>query len=333
MSLELEERSAAEIAEALNRQFGWPVSGMLPIDKGWLNVKWKAVTDQGPVFVKCYHPERYRLHTRPERKNAIERTLGLQHELSRAGIACPEVYRCGVGPFLQEAPSGLYYTVQEWTDGYTAEAGELNAAQMDGLGITTGRMHRWLQSVPPLDKPAWRPDKAGYLKEWQGSWEKADQAGDETVLEWLSRSQAVVESLDFGQFDSCRTGWLHWDLWVDNIVLQEQYVAGIVDFDRMTMAYPDLDAARAILSGCLRKGQLQMDTARAFMNGYRTYVEMPEGTLSCAVRMLYLIESLWWLRTEVRLESGLRGLLARFIEEMHWIEDHWESLSDILGSL
>jgi len=46
--------------------------------------------------------------------------------------------------------------------------------------------------------------------------------------------------------------------------------------------------------------------------------------------MLYLIESIWWLRTEVRAESNLRGLLGRFIEEMRWIEDHWGTLQDQL---
>lgn len=110
-------------------------------------------------------------------------------------------------------------------------------------------------------------------------------------------------------------------------------VAGIVDFDRMTMAYPEIDVARAVLSGALRDGQIRMETARAFMDGYREHSEPPRGMLTRAIRMLYLIESIWWLRTEVRAESGLRGLLTRFVEEMHWIEDHWTMLPDLLDSV
>jgi len=49
--------------------------------------------------------------------------------------------------------------------------------------------------------------------------------------------------------------------------------------------------------------------------------------------MLYLIESIWWLRTEVRTESELRGLLNRFVEEMHWIEDNWATLPDQMDTL
>lgn len=323
------ERWAAEIAVHLKERFGLSVKEVHLIDKGWLNVKWKMVTDHGLLFVKYYHPERYKLNTRPERRSAIEKTLQLQHGLSAAGIPCPKVYLYKE-QFIQETPTGLFYTVLDWLDGHTAQAGCLNAAQMYELGVATGRMHKWLRAVPPLDEPAWKPDKDTYLREWQGNWEKALETGDKTVMEWLRRSKDIVKSMDFRMFDSCPTGWLHWDLWVDNILLHGQGLAGIVDFDRMTMAYPEIDVARAVLSGALRDGQMQMETARAFMEGYREHSEVTQGMLTRAMRMLYLIESIWWLRTEVRAESELRGLLGRFVEEMHWIEDNWAALPEQL---
>jgi len=326
------EMKAEEIAVHLKDRFGLTVREAVAIDKGWLNVKWKMVTDHERLFVKYYHPERYKLHMHAERRNAIEKSLQLQHGMSIVGIPCPRVYLYN-GQFIQETPSGLLYTVLDWVDGHTAQAGCLNDTQMFELGVAVGRMHKWLRSVPPLDKPAWKPDRGVYLQEWQVNWNKAQETGDKIAMEWLRRSQAIVESLDFRIFESSPTGWLHWDLWVDNILLQGQGLAGIVDFDRMTMAYQEIDVARAVLSGALLDGQIRMETVRAFMGGYRKHSEMPQGTLSRAIRMLYLIESIWWLRTEVRAESELRGLLGRFVQEMHWIEDHWATLSDQLDML
>jgi homoserine kinase type II len=69
---------------------------------------------------------------------------------------------------------------------------------------------------------------------------------------------------------------------------------------------------------------------KSYAEGYREHSELPQDTLVRAMIMLYLIESIWWLRTEVRAESNLRGLLGRFIEEMRWIEDHWGTLQDQL---
>lgn len=323
---------ATEIADQLKRQFGLSVSQAKPIDKGWLNVKWKMVTDQGPVFVKFYHPERYKLHLHPERKIAIQRTLELQRGLSLSGVRCPSVYSYN-NHYLQETTAGLHYAVLDWVEGHTSPAGCLNEAQMHELGQHTGKMHKWLRSVQRLDKPAWQPDKEGYVSEWQSNWHKAREAGDEIVLEWLGRSRQLVESLDYRIFDVCPIGWLHWDLWVDNIVVNDQGLAGIVDFDRMTMAYPEIDVARALLSGALLAGKLRIGAVQAFLEGYREHVDSPQGVLARSMSMLYLIESIWWLRTEVRAESGLRELLGRFIEEMHWIEQNWETLREQLDDI
>lgn len=117
---------AAEIAEHLKDRFGISVREVVLVEQGWLNVKWKMVTDSGALFVKYYHPERYKVHTHPDRRNAIEKTLQLQHRLSLSGIPCPEVHVYNE-QFLQETPHGLYYTAQEWVEGYTAQAGGMSA--------------------------------------------------------------------------------------------------------------------------------------------------------------------------------------------------------------
>jgi homoserine kinase type II len=72
-------------------------------------------------------------------------------------------------------------------------------------------------------------------------------------------------------------------------------LAGIVDFDRLTMAYQEIDVARAVLSGSLRDGHMRIETPRAFMDGTVKHLEVPRGmiTLAWAIGMLYLIESIW----------------------------------------
>lgn len=323
------ERAAQEIAAQLESRFGLSVTGAMPIEKGWLNVKWKLETDRGPLFVKHYHPDRYKLHASPRRRSELERNLGLQHRMSEAGLPCPGVYGFA-GNYIQETPSGLHYTVLDWVEGRTAEAGCLNAAQMFALGEATGRMHEWLRTEGPPGRLAWKPDKDAYRLEWERNWKHAEDAQDVTVMAWLERSKAVVASLDFGIFDACRTGWLHWDLWVDNLVLRERGLAGIVDFDRMAVAYPEMDIARVVLSGTLRDGQLRSSEARAYFEGLRGRTEAPKGILARSLRLLYLFESSWWLRTEVRRDRELQGMLARFVEEMHWIEARWDALSEQL---
>lgn len=320
---------AEEISAHLKERFGLMVLEAFPIDKGWINVKWRMVTDDGLRFVKFYHPDRYKLHLRPERRSAMENTLQLQRGLHSNGVPSPQVYLYH-GEALQQTRSGLIYTLQGWTDGATLEAGTFSCAQMADLGEAAGRMHRWLARVPPADKLAWQPDKAAYLEEWKNNWQKATEADDQTVLGWLDRSRARVAAMDFSLFENSPTGWLHWDLWSDNLLFRDRRLAAIVDYDRMAMAYPEIDVARAILSGALQRGELRSDAVQAFMEGYRAHHPAPPGMVSRAIRMLYLIESIWWLRADVRQESELRGLLRRFIEEIQWIEEHMDELAEML---
>lgn len=106
--IEEKKQQTEEIAEHLKQQFNISVYDAVPIDKGWLNVKWRMETERGPIFVKFYHPSRYKLHLRPERKAAIHRTLKLQHRLSLSGVKCPRVYHRHE-QYLHETPDGLHY--------------------------------------------------------------------------------------------------------------------------------------------------------------------------------------------------------------------------------
>jgi len=210
----------------------------------------------------------------------------------------------------------------------------MSVSQMYELGAATGRMHTWLrEAAPPPGEPGWKPDRDAYLREWTRNRENADAKQDDIVLGWLSRSRTVAESIDVRMFNESPVGWLHWDLWVDNLLVRGDRLAGIVDFDRMTVAYPEIDVARAVLSGALADGRLRTDAAKAFMEGYREQAEAPRGMLARSVKMVYLIESIWWYRTEVRRDSELRGLLGRFLDEMHWVEDHWNELPEMLDEM
>ncbi|MBD2847663.1 phosphotransferase [Paenibacillus sp. IB182496] len=318
----------------IRTRFGRVVTDVRVLPQGWLNVKWRMDSAEGPMFVKSYHPERYKLHAKPDRRRAIARTLELQHGLHAAGVPCPGVYRHREA-YLHETPCGMIYNAMDWTEGQSVVAGSMSEAQCRSLGAATGRMHRWLRSRALPNKPVWTPDPSAYWLGWTANREAAERAGDELALQWIERSGRIVSSLDFACFEDCPSGWLHWDLWADNLLVDGDRLSGIVDFDRMAAAYPEIDVARALLSVGLQDGGLRANAARAFLAAYRATAgpDAPRLVVSRALRLLYVIESLWWLRTEVRREGELRSLLRRFVDELHWIEDNWEAIPDQVDGL
>lgn len=317
-----------EIAADIQKSYGRRVTDAQRLNKGWLNVKWRLMTDQGLAFVKFYHPDRYKLHV-PAKREKIEKTLYLQQRLHESGLSCPEVYASMEGMFVQETPTGHHYAIMDWVEGNVPIPGCMSPSHMYDLGKTTGHMHRLLQDVP-LGKQAWKPDQTACLKELQANLEQAIQCNNLPLIVMLEKAIKNVQALDFDIFSESSIGWLHWDLWADNLLICADGVAGIVDFDRMDVAYPDIDIARAVLSGAWEMDGIHVDTAQAFLDGYRERAAAPKGILVRAVQMLYLIESVWWLRTEIYEETGVP---ARFLQEMEWITEHWDRIPDLIGHL
>jgi homoserine kinase type II len=321
------EQVLEEIEADIKADFGMRVIDSQLLDKGWLNVKWHITTDHGPIFVKFYHPNRYKLDL-PEKRKKIERTLHLQQWLHKSGLSCPAVYSFE-GQFIQETATGNRYAVMDWVEGNVHMPGCISTSHMFDLGRTTGRMHRLLREIQ-LDIPAWRPDQAACLIELENNLAQAKKEDNRIIMELLVQAIVHVQSIDFELLSDSPVGWLHWDLWVDNLLFNDRGVAGIVDFDRMAVAYPEIDVARAVLSGAWSDGRFRMEAIQAFMDGYREYVDAPKGMLLRAIKMLYLIESIWWLRTEVHNESGMP---VRFLQEIEWLTNHWVTLSDMLLTL
>jgi homoserine kinase type II len=317
-----------EIVGDIQEKLGRRVTEANRIHKGWLNVKWRLTTDQGPVFVKFYHPDRYKLHL-PEKRKKIEMTLNLQQRLYASGLSCPEVYASSQGVFLQETPAGHHYAIMDWLEGNVPVPGSMSHTHMYDLGKTTGHMHQLLQDVP-LAKQAWKPDQTSCLKELHANLEEATQSNNLPLIALLEKAMKNVQALDFEVFSECLVGWLHWDLWADNLLLCADGIATIVDFDRMDVAYPAIDIARAVLSGAWERDGIRVDRVHAFLQGYREHAVAPRGILLRAVQMLYLIESIWWLRTEIYEETGVP---ARFLQEMEWLTEQWYRLPDLIGQL
>jgi homoserine kinase type II len=324
MSGEENNRVLEEILANIKATFGIRVIDAHLLDKGWLNVKWRLTTDRGPLFVKFYHPNRYKLDV-PEKRKKIEQTLVLQQWLHNSDVPCPEVYSFE-GQFIQETATGNRYAMMDWVRGDVPKPGCISDSHMYQLGQTTGRMHQLLRGVQ-LDITAWRPDQSACLLDLQNNMEQAKKEENRPVMEILERAIVNVQSLDFEMFSDSPVGWLHWDLWVDNLLMSEQRVAGIVDFDRMAVAYPELDIARAILSGAWGDERIRIDAVQAFMDGYREHSTAPKGILLRAIKMLYLIESVWWFRTEIYNDTGVP---TRFLQEMEWLTKQWDNLSDML---
>lgn len=315
----------SEIIKDLKVKFGFDTYEAEINHFGYANLKWRINTDSGVFFIKQYNSDRYS----DELLRSVEVALGFQGNLNKAGIPCPTIFSHG-GNHIQRTQSGERYIITEFCQGQMINPGEVNTNQMYHLGQVTGRLHQWLNMNAPQSLPLhWKPDtKSEMLKRWSLNWHDAQKSGSTKYIAALEVQRKIADEMDLEMFDFCEEGWVHWDLFVDNILFHSDKVSAILDFDRMHYIYPEFDISRAILSGAIHNDSINIESTKAFITGYRESIPISGSKLIRSIKLTWWKEASW-----LHIKSEEHRTLKRFVEELIWVSNNWSSLEEIFHDL
>lgn len=323
-----EEMVLNDLINTCNRYFGFKIFDATPIKRGWLNLKWKITTDTGVYLIKQYNKERYKKYNHDELLIAFSQ----QMQLHNRGIPCAKLYS-HKGEFLIKSDKGELFMLMEFCNGNVIPPGKLNVHQMFDLGRATGNMHHLLnngkQKVTrgPEYNPSSREQR---LIHWESAWNHANNTGKFNLLSIFEAQYRLTETINLENFNLSKTGWAHRDLWVDNLLFEEKNISAILDFDRMKYDYPQLDVARAVISGALDDNNLDYSLVKAFKEGYSEQHLLENGSIINALKMLWFMESTWWIDSTMDQHSGPP---ERFAQEMIWLSENQKELESMIGDL
>lgn len=335
MQLTSEDQLVAEIAVWLKKHLSAKMLSAKRVRRGLMNEKWIIETNMGRLFVKTYHPGRYRMHD-PEFRNKIENALQLQLLFYQSGGPCPEPLSLE-GRCIHILPCGRYMTVMTYCPGTMVPVGMIGEFRMHALGRAIADMHAaWdsaaalrLGAAVPQEEPLWRLSREEMNRTWEENWDAATDSS-ERVRSALQLQKAIIDSLGDDDFSPLAAGWTHLDLWADNLLFEGDALTAIVDFDRVRYSFPALDLGRAVLSGALNKSGLHKDALIAFAEGYRSVRQLPTGSLLRAIKYVWCVESFWWILPSF---ESFSVAPARFVEEMIDTAKQWEQLDTLFGDI
>lgn len=312
-----------EILAYLKNYFGMDLKESQPVNRGYRNYKWILSTKDGArYFAKHYHPARFTVTKLEE----VKKTLYIQDQLNQQGITCPKPYSKD-GEYIHETPLGIHFVLMEHSDGMLVEPGKINHDQVYHLGKMIGHMHYILSQLPEgnLD---WKPNQVEMFNKWSQQWELVQNDSSQKAIYALEKQRIIIDSLHLENFENCKQGYAHWDLWVDNLLFYPNKVAAILDFDRMRFVFPELDIARVILSGTYSvESGMDWDAIRLFLKGYRKFLPFSAQQLARAFRLSWCQESVWWFTHDIEVRDANP---KRFFEEMLWITENWNCLNDMI---
>lgn len=317
------EKVQREITDYLKSYIGIKVKESQPVKRGYQNLKWIVTTTDGSrFFVKQYHHARFTVAKLEE----VKKTLQIQDQLNQQGVICPKPYQKD-REFIHETPSGIHFVIMEHSEGDLADPGTINHDQIYNLGKVIGHMHYILLQLPK-GKIVWKPNHEEMVNKWSQQWQLAQNNSSQKVIEVLEKQRIIINSLHLEEFESCKEGYAHWDLWVDNLLFYPDKVASILDFDRMRFVFPELDIARVILSSVYSiKDGMDWNAIDLFLKGYRELLPFSAKELARAFRLSWIQESVWWFTHDIENRDPNP---KRFFEEMLWITENWYSLHEMV---
>lgn len=316
-----------EIIETLERMFSIRVFDYLEINKGLLNLKWKITTNKGTLFIKQFNEDRYPI-SNEKRSNRLNSALLIQKRLSEEGIRCPYILTFN-GDVILNTKQNIRFIITEYRDGKLIGAGKINCYQFHDLGIELGKIHSFINNqIDEKAIPRWiMPSKEQLLAEWNENWILTNGSNSSDINNFLKLQKEILENIDINIFKDSKPGWAHSDLWCDNVLLYTDSLSAIIDFDRFQYIYPELDISRAILSFALDNNCLRLDVVNAFIKGYNQYGNITIDETIRSLKLLYCLESFWWLNSNC---FNGEGPPRRFAEEMVWLTKNWTNLEKIL---
>lgn len=316
-----------ELRQTCETTFDFQVLLASPIVRGWLNRKWELETSKGKFLLKSYHPDRFRLYNEQD----LVRALRWQSDLQKLGLPCPQILMDRGEP-IHRSPSGHRFVLMTFSDGNRLIPGRATEREMYSLGRATGRMHRLLDfQAGPATRPQFSiPAKADRISHWRKLDAAIRKNGKEEILPFVEQQWKATEGIRISEFYGAEVGWAHRDLWADNILVSDGQLAAILDFDRLNSDYLELDVARAILSGALDGDDLNARTLNAFLDGYRSERVFPQGRILRALRLLWYMESSWWITQDMDKHTVPP---QRFAHEMDWMARHLDALPSLVGML
>jgi homoserine kinase type II len=317
-----------DIIETCQGIYGMEVLETDPIYRGWLNLKWRIKTNKGNYLIKQFNKERFRKYS----EEVLHFAYTQQEKLYRHDIPCPKLFPID-DQYMLQSGYGERFMVMEFCEGSIVQPGTANELKMYHLGKATGKMHRVLNdgSISKKKKPEFiAPVVEERINYWLSVNKKAQRKGKQSIIPIIDRQIQLTKSIKLEDFTLQDTGWAHRDLFMDNILFQENEVSAILDFDRLKYDYPQLDVARAVISGCLSDNSLNVSAATAFMEGYKEEREVGSGYLKKALSLLWYMESTWWIEADM---DEFKGPPVRFTAEMVWLGENLLELEGLINDM
>jgi Ser/Thr protein kinase RdoA (MazF antagonist) len=288
------------------------------------NENYRAMTDDGPRFVRFHRPNRSLSRLRREHRAIVW--------ADQQGIPVALPLRSRDGDTVNEV-RGRLVAVFRWIAGRPANRGRVSIAQAAAIGDMHGRLHKVLARYEDNDLPwfwsTWEQntiESAEKLTQYVQRLPSLDlNPDDQTIIRACLETQIehlrVVQPMKAPLFDSPWVQPVHGDYHERNVLFNEtDQLVGVVDWDMVTHMPRAFEVVRCLTFAAL----LSPSLLDAYMAAYRVHSRLTAEECSDAVELWwqYNLRDTWLAKTRLdEQDAAVQPFFAEHLEFMAQCSD------------
>ena len=318
-----------KIISEIEKKYGIDIKTFKLLSGGWINQKFLIKDEKNKEYVfKELSLEKFPI----DYFDTLCETVNIQNELYKEKIKVPEVIMNKNDKCITKI-GNKHYFMQDFLKGKTKEFNNLTLSEIKDIGKTLGLIHKALQvkDKSHFNKELLKYKTISILNEELKS--RKNQITDDTPYEYieeLTHHQKIINDLAESKFlENKTTQLIHGDFTPDNIILSNNKVLGVIDFELVRINSPLQDIGRIVMSTCFYNNEFDSTKLNSFIKGYSSVTPIDENTIVDSIKMVWANEVNIWIQ-ERYFKNYNPAKVEKFIEEIKWISANWYNLKEIM---
>lgn len=319
--------------DELKKNYNIDFKSMISLTGGWLNEKFVVTSTIEKKYVLK------ELSTKKFPANYIEiliNTIKIQNELYNQNILVPKLIINKSKKIVSTFSDNRIFYLQEFVNGETKDSTNITNEEVYNIGKNLALLHLSLKkmNIKPFNSNFMKFKSVIDLNEALiHKKENIDSSSSQLYIMQLNNCEKIINDLKKTTFlEQQKLQLIHGDFTLDNIILFNNEVKAIIDFELVRINSKLQDIGRCILSCSFDNGNFDILKFKNFLLGYSSVEGLTKSQIIDSLKIVWINEFDIWIQDKY-FKNYNPPKVENFIKEIIWIGNNWFDLKKIIGGI
>lgn len=319
--------------DELKKNYSIDSKNMSSLTGGWLNEKFVITSTTEKKYVLK------ELSMKKFPANYIKiliNTIKIQNELSNQNILVPKLIINNSKKLVSTFSDNRLFYLQEFVNGETKASTNITNEEVYSIGKNLALLHLSLKkmNIKPFNSNLLNfksiIDLNNVLIHKK---ENSDSSSSQLYIKQLNNCEKIIDDLKKTNFlEQQELQLIHGDFTLDNIILFNNEVKAIIDFELVRINSKLQDIGRCILSCSFDNGNFDILKFKNFLLGYSSVEGLTKSQMIDSLKIVWINEFDIWIQDKY-FKNYNPPKVENFIKEIMWIGNNWFDLEKIIGGI